>query len=57
MHLSPSFTVVTFPFAEGVENTNDKINGNINEKIKSTTSIEATCFVHIYKIQYNHLNN
>jgi len=37
--LTPSFTVVTFPFAEGFENFNGKINGTINGKINSLLDI------------------
>jgi len=37
--LTPSFTVVTFPFAEGFENLNEKINDKINGKIKSLLEI------------------
>lgn len=37
--LSPSFTVVTFPFAEGFENLNEKINNKINGKINSLLEI------------------
>jgi len=37
--LTPSFTVVTFPFAEGFENLNDKINDKLNGKINSVLEI------------------
>jgi len=37
--ITPSFTVVTFPFAEGFENLNDKINDKLNGKIKSVLEI------------------
>jgi len=37
--LTPSFTVVTFPFADGFENLHEKINDKINGKIKSLLEI------------------
>ena len=37
--LTPSFTVVTFPFAEGFIMSNDKIVGKINEKKKTTLDV------------------
>ena len=37
--LTPSFTVVTFPFAKGFENLNDKINDKLNGKINSVPEI------------------
>ena len=37
--LTSSFTVVTFPFAEGFIMSNDKIIGKINEKIKTTLDV------------------
>lgn len=37
--LTPSFTVVTFPFAEGFENLNEKINNKINGKKNSLLEI------------------
>jgi len=37
--LSPSFTVVTFPFADGFENTHDRINDKINDRINSLLDI------------------
>ena len=37
--LSPSFTVVTFPFAKGFENMADIINDKINDKINSLLDI------------------
>jgi predicted HTH transcriptional regulator len=37
--LTPSFTIVTFPFAEGFINQNDKIYGKISGKINPTLEI------------------
>ena len=37
--LTPSFTVVAFPFAEGFENLSGKINGKLNGKINSLLDI------------------
>ena len=37
--LTPNFTIVTFPFAQGFIMSNDKIIGKINEKIKTTIDV------------------
>jgi predicted HTH transcriptional regulator len=37
--LTPSFTVVTFPFEKAFILSNDKIIGKINEKIKTTLDV------------------
>ena len=37
--LTPSFTVVTFPFAKGFDSLNEEINDKINGKIKSVLEI------------------
>ncbi|GHS92992.1 hypothetical protein AGMMS50276_02210 [Synergistales bacterium] len=37
--LTPSFTIVTFPFEKAFILSNDKIIGKINEKIKTTLDV------------------